>query len=189
MVHKDLISFGTSLHQQLMSEFYKTENICKDKIFERIYLEQFSLLRNFLYYKFGNSENAEDITQNAFIKLWENCKKVKPSKAKGFLYTTAINLSLNAYKHQKVVLNFNTNSVKRVENETPEFQLIEKEFQIKIDNAIAELTEKQREVFLLNRIEKIKYADIAEMLTISVKAVEKRMHSALLLMRKKIGKV
>ena len=172
-----------------MSNPHKTENICQDEIFEQIYLEHVVLLRNFLFYKFGSSENAEDITQNAFIKLWENCKKIKQSKAKGFLYTTAINLSLNAYKHQKVVLKHSTNSMKKVENETPEFQLIKKEFQTKIDNAIAELTEKQREVFLLNRIEKIKYADIAEMLNISVKAVEKRMHSALILMRKKIGKV
>lgn len=172
-----------------MSKSNQTEDICQDKIFKQIYLEHVSLLRNFLYYKFGSSENAEDITQNAFIKLWENCKKVKKSKAKSFLYTTAINLSLNAYKHRKVVLKYSNNVIKKIENETPEFQLMEKEFQIKIDNALADLTEKQRTVFLLNRIEKIKYADIAEMLNISVKAVEKRMHAALKQMRQKIGKV
>jgi len=172
-----------------MSKTLEDENICKEKIFEQLYTKHAALLRNFLFYKFGSLENAEDIAQNAFIKLWENCEKIKPTKAKGFLYTTAINLSLNVFKHQKVVLSYNSNAIKRVENETPEFQLMEKDFQKKIDSAIAELTVKQREVFLLNRIEKIKYADIAEMLGISVKAVEKRMHAALILMRKKVGKV
>ena len=49
--------------------------------------------------------------------------------------------------------------------------------------------EKQKEVFLLSRIEKMKYREIAEMLEISVKAVEKRMHLALLEMKEKIGNV
>lgn len=172
-----------------MPNSHKSDNMCKDEIFKKFYLKHVTLLRNFIFYKFGSAENAEDITQNAFIKLWENCKKIPESKAKSFLYKTAVNLSLNAYKHQKVVINYSSSISKRIENETPEFQLIEKEFQIKINQAIAELTEKQREVFLLNRIEKIKYASIAEMLQISVKAVEKRMHSALLQMREKIGKV
>jgi len=172
-----------------MHQSSKINNICNDRVFEQMYSKHFSLLRNFLYYKFGNAENAEDIAQNAFIKLWENCKKIEIEKAKSFLFKTAINLSLNSIKHQKVVINFNTNAIKKVENETPEFQMIEEEFYQKIQNVIAELTEKQREVFLLNRIEKVKYADIAEMLNISVKAVEKRMHAALIIMRKKIGKV
>ena len=55
--------------------------------------------------------------------------------------------------------------------------------------AISDLPEKQKEVFLLSRIEKMKYREIAEMLEISVKAVEKRMHLALLEMKEKIGNV
>ena len=172
-----------------MSITLNKDNICCEKIFAQVYKDLAKLLRNFLYYKFGSLENAEDVTQNAFIKLWENCEKVTEKKAKSFLFKTAINLSLNVIKHQKVVLQFNTSYLKRVQHETPEFQLIEKEFHDKLINVIASLTEKQREVFLLNRIEKIKYSDIAEMLGISVKAVEKRMHGALIIMRKEIGKV
>ena len=74
-------------------------------------------------------------------------------------------------------------------NESPEFILLEKEFLEKLENTIAGLPQKQREVFLLNRIEKKKYKEIAVLLNISVKAVEKRMHSALLIMREKIGNV
>jgi RNA polymerase sigma-70 factor (ECF subfamily) len=172
-----------------MSKLDKENNICKLKVFEQIYKDYAQMLRNFLYYKFGNIESAEDITQNSFIKLWENCKKIEINKAKSYLFKTAINLSLNEIKHQKVVLNYSSNLVKGTQNETPEYKMIEQEFQNTINEAIASLTEKQREVFLLNRIEKIKYSDIADLLNISVKAVEKRMHAALIVMRKKVGKV
>jgi RNA polymerase sigma-70 factor (ECF subfamily) len=56
----------------------------------------------------------------------------------------------------------------------------ESEFQNRLEQAIGNLSEKQRQVFLMSRIEKMKYSEIAEVLEISVKAVEKRMHLALL---------
>jgi RNA polymerase sigma-70 factor (ECF subfamily) len=49
------------------------------------------------------------------------------------------------------------------------------------------LPEKQRLVFLLSRIEKMTYKEIAELLDISVKAVEKRMHKALVSLRESIS--
>ena len=65
--------------------------------------------------------------------------------------------------------------------------MLEKEFMEKLESTIDNLPEKQREVFLMNRIEKMKYKEIALHLDISVKAVEKRMHQALVVMRKEIG--
>ena len=53
----------------------------------------------------------------------------------------------------------------------------------KLQKAIANLTDGQREVFLLSRMEDKKYAEIADMLAISVKAVEKRMMGALSALR------
>jgi RNA polymerase sigma-70 factor (ECF subfamily) len=59
-----------------------------------------------------------------------------------------------------------------------------KELQRELESAIAQLPEKQRTVFLLNRIDKMTYAEIADQLELSVKAVEKRMSQALVEMRK-----
>ena len=59
----------------------------------------------------------------------------------------------------------------------------------KLQAAIAELSEAQREDFLLNRIDKKTYNEIAEMLDISVKAVEKRMHNALKQLRKLVKNI
>ena len=57
------------------------------------------------------------------------------------------------------------------------------EFQQQLEATLAELPDGAREVFLLNRIDGLKYREIAELLGISQKAVEKRMHRALVSMR------
>ena len=127
------------------------------------------------------------MTQEAFIKLWENCADVPPEKAKSFLYTVANNASLNQIAHQKVVLNYTkNNTLNDRTNVNPEYIFEEEQFKVKLETAIANLTEGQRTAFLLNRIEGKKYAEIAEMLDISVKAVEKRIHGALVSLRANI---
>ncbi|MNE92117.1 RNA polymerase sigma factor [compost metagenome] len=71
-------------------------------------------------------------------------------------------------------------------NENPEYLLEEKQFQVKLLKAIENLNEKQRIAFLMHRIDGKKYNEIALELNISVKAVEKRIHLALLSLRKEI---
>ncbi|MDO6801014.1 RNA polymerase sigma-70 factor [Wenyingzhuangia sp. 1_MG-2023] len=167
----------------------KETSVCEAKTYEFIYKQYSRSLYRFMYFKCGDQDRAEDLVQEAFIKLWNNCAKVIFSKAKSYLYTIANNQFLNEVAHNKVKLNYQQSSAKdRNNNESPDFILEEQEFMVKLEKAIEELTPGEREVFLLNRIEDKKYREIAEMLNISVKAVEKRMHGALLKLRNSIGK-
>ncbi|MBT8311994.1 MAG: sigma-70 family RNA polymerase sigma factor, partial [Flavobacteriaceae bacterium] len=77
-------------------------------------------------------------------------------------------------------------SRKEVSHESPEFLMEEREYKEKLDRALAILPDNQRTVFLLNRIDGKKYAEIAEMEGVSVKAIEKRMHLALKTLREHI---
>lgn len=164
-----------------------TQGICEENTFSGFFRSHAKSLRNYLYYKFGNEEQAEDVTQEAFIKLWENCDKVPPEKAKSFLYTVANNTSLNHIAHQKVVLEYEKKSnISGTDNLSPEFILEEEQFKNKLQTAIGNLSEAQRTAFLLHRVEGKKYHEIAEMLGITVKAVEKRLHIALTQLRKEI---
>ena len=159
--------------------------ICKENIFSGFFKTHAKGLRNYLYYKFGNEEQAEDVTQEAFIKLWQNCANVPLEKAKSYIYTIANNASLNVIAHQKVVLNYAKGNPKNeTTNESPEFILEEDQFKAKLLKAIENLNETQRVAFLMHRIDGKKYAEIAEELDISVKAVEKRIHTALVELRK-----
>lgn len=164
--------------------------ICNELIFSAFFKSNVKTLRNYLYFKFGNEEQANDIAQDAFIKLWENCSDVPEEKAKSYVYTVANNATLNQIAHQKVVLNYaKSNSNIDENNLTPEFLIEEAQFKTKLDQAINNLTEGQRTAFLLNRIEGKKYKEIAELLNISVKAVEKRIHGALVSLRIEIEQI
>lgn len=161
--------------------------ICEELAFAAFFKTNVKSLANYLFYKFGNFEQANDMAQDAFIKLWENCANVPPEKAKSFIYTVANNATLNQIAHKKVVLEYAKKSVSgNSTSESPEFILEEKQFQIKLQNAIANLSEAQRVAFLLNRIDGKKYAEIAEILGIGIKAVEKRISGALVSLRKEI---
>ncbi len=162
------------------------ENVCDEKLFEELFKKHSEELHNFIYYKYGEHINPKDKVQEAYIKLWENCKKVPFQKAKNFLYTVANNLTLNQLKHNKIKLKFQQIDHKDSTNENPQFILEEKEYLQKYQNALSNLTEPQRVAFLLNRIEGKKHKEIAEHLGISRKAVEKRIYGALEKLRKEI---
>ncbi len=160
------------------------ESICEKKIFESVFVEHAENLRNFMYYKSGDFQRSEDLMQDAFSKLWEQCAKVSLEKVKSFLFTVANNKFLNQQKHKKVVLKFEKQAPKPSSSESPQFILEEQEFEKLLLDAIGSLPEGQREVFLMHRIDDLKYREIAELLGISTKAVEKRMHKALVVLRK-----
>ena len=165
-------------------------NICEELIFSSFFKSHVKTLRNYLYYKFGNEEQAEDVTQEAFIKLWENCANVPVEKAKSFIYTVANNATLNQIAHKKVVLEYAKNNAPvHATSQNPEYLMEEEQFKVKLQNAIDKLSEAQRSAFLLHRIDGKKYPEIAEILGISVKAVEKRIHGALVELRKEIDNI
>lgn len=160
-------------------------NVCEDHTFSSIFKAHSKTVFNYIFYKFGNEEKAHDAVQEAFVKLWENCSKVSPEKAKSFVYTVANNLYLNVIKAEKVRMKYADASNDR-SHESPEFLMEEKEYKQKLDDALNALPENQRTTFLLNRVDGKKYAEIAEMEGVSVKAIEKRMHLALKSLREHI---
>lgn len=163
---------------------------CDEIVFSNFFKKHAKSVRNFLFYKYGNKDQAEDLTQEAFIKLWQNCAAVPIEKAKSYIYTIANNSSLNEIAHQKVVLKYQKDfSGTDKTNQSPEFILEEKQFENKLLKAIENLNETQRVAFLMHRIDGKKYSEIALELNIGIKAVEKRIHLALLELRKEIKNI
>ncbi len=165
------------------------DTVCEESVYNKLFQTLSPSIYNFIYFKCGNVAQAEDLVQEAFIKLWENCAKVPQAKAKSFLYTVCNNSFLNEVAHQKVVLKFTKKTTPIINEQSPQYVLEEKEFEQKLQKALSNLTEAQRTAFLMNRIEGKKYREIAEILEISVKAVEKRMSQALESLRKEIKNI
>lgn len=151
--------------------------------FEHIFQVHYEAVRNYIYYKTGRIDEAEDIAQEAFLKIWEKRESIVQSTVKSLLYTIAGNIFLNRWQHRNVEIQFALQYGPEGTSSSPEYDLEMKEFDEKLQNALAAMTEKNRTVFLMNRIDRMTYQDIANTLDISVKAVEKRMNKALTFLR------
>jgi len=162
------------------------EHICEELVFERIYKKYSKNLHDYLYYKYGEQFSPNDKAQEAFIKLWDNCKNVTFSKAKSFLFTVANNLMLNEIKHHKVVLKYQNENQRDFTNESPEFVLEKKQFLQRYQEVLGKLSEEQRVAFLLNKVECKKHSEIADMLGITQKTVEYRIYSAFTILKKEL---
>jgi len=103
------------------------------------------------------------------------------------LFSVAKNRSLNVIRDSKIALKYASSVPEDTTPISPEFILEEKEFMDTLTKAIENLRPKQKEVFLLNRVEKYTYKEISELLEISQKAVEKRMHLAIHTLKENIG--
>ncbi|MEA1785852.1 sigma-70 family RNA polymerase sigma factor [Arenibacter sp. GZD96] len=163
----------------------QADNVCEEQLFSSLFRTHSKTVFHAVYYKYGNEEKAYDAVQEAFLKLWENCVKVSPEKAKSFVFTVANNLYLNVLKAEKVRLK-HAHTIVEGSYESPEFTLEHKQYQEKLEKALNDLPENQRTTFLLNRIDGKKYAEIATMEGVSIKAIEKRMHLALKTLRDQI---
>lgn len=169
------------------------ESLCNEQIFDSFFKRESTPLLQFLYYKFGDKAAAEDVVQESFSRIWERCNEVPVDTARGFLYTTAKNLSVSIKRHEQVQLRFMNEAIKiqkqGSEQDSPDYIIIGQEFQAKLKEAIAALPERQRIAYLLNRVEKKTYKEVAELMEVSVKAVEKLIHKALLKLKEKIDEL
>jgi len=153
------------------------DTLCNEKVFESTYKLYSQDLFRFLTYSYKNPTLSEDITQNVFLKLWDQCHQFELSKIKSLIFTMGKNLSLNELKKNQK--NQGEESKEIFYSESPQDVLEEKQFKENLNNSINQLTSNERTVFLMNRMDNLTYREIAERLDISQKAVEKRMHQAL----------
>jgi RNA polymerase sigma-70 factor (family 1) len=151
--------------------------------FKLIFDEYYDYIRNYLYYLGSDIEIAEDLAQDVFMKLWENKDKVNDITVKPLLFKIAKNLYINSYKRKNLDIKFINTKTDAIENESPQYILEFKEFDQRLQQAISNLPDQCRTFFLLNRIDDLKYQEIAKNFGISVKAVEKQISKALKLLR------
>lgn len=130
---------------------------------------------------------AEDLSQDVFIKLWEHRSKIDKKTVKAYLYTIALNLTINHNRRRSLHFKF-TNQIKsQSDSESPQTIAEMNEYKNILDQALSKLSAGGREVFLMNRLEDLTYSEIAERLGLSVKAIEKRMSKALKQLKEQLG--
>lgn len=155
--------------------------------YQRIFRELYKPIRNFIYYRCGDVDVAEDITQDTFVKLWESRKRIDRETVKAYVYKIAQNNTINHLKRQQLLFKFRKKPGNDRDYDTPEKLAEMNQYEEKLQRVIAMLPDGGREVFLMNRLEDMTYNEIAERLGLSVKAIEKRMSKVLKILRDNLG--
>lgn len=156
--------------------------------FKALFDEYYDPIKNYIYYKVGDIELTDDLVQVVFMRCWEKRDSILMDTAKSYLYKIATNLVIDHSTKKKKVIHFEVHERDKVSIENPHNLLESDEFATELQEAISALTENQREVFLMNRIDSLTYKEIAHRLSISEKAVEKRMRNAIYELKNKLGR-
>lgn len=151
----------------------------KKEEFKTLFSTYFEDVRRYILYRSGNEDIATDIAQDTFMRIWEKQMVIEPKTAKSLLFKISGDLYISQYRKDQVAFNFFNAFQPNNKSLTPEDELNFQELIKAYDEALKSMPEKQRTVFLMNRIDELKYKEIADHLELSVKAIEKRMSLAL----------
>ena len=135
----------------------------------------------------GNANEAEDIAQQVFLRLWKSRSRYKPSaKFTTFLYTITRNLVFNESRRRSRRKETSLDQHKEDyelelpanPNQQPDNEQLNAELRGAIASAIEALPEKQRLAVILRRYQNLPYEEIGEVLDLTVPAVKSQLFRA-----------
>lgn len=150
--------------------------------FESLFRSSYVSLVRYAKTLVKDHDTAEEIVQDLFFRLWQDKEKIKiESSLNGYLFRAVHNRCLHWIEHNRVIEKHARDmAYSQTENmENPSEIIQYKELQSKIAKILARLPERCGRIFCMNRFEGLKYADIAEILSVSIKTVEANMGKAL----------
>lgn len=169
--------------------FFKIRND-NQSAFEVVFLRYYSSLCSYAFSLIGNKDTSEEIVQDIFVKFWDNRNQIEiNSSLKAYLYRTVHNQCINHLESRKIRNQYSKNQMLAYEKNLTEIvpfsddypiaNLIAQELEEKIQKSINALPEQCREVFLLIRMQKKSYQEVANQLGISVNTVKTQMQRAI----------
>lgn len=134
----------------------------------------------------GDPDEAEDLVQQVFVKLWEQRASLDVRfSIRAYLYKMVHNRALNRLRALRTRDRFATASAREPEPVAPPETGAELQEQYR--KALDQLPAQCRRIFELSRFEELKYREIADQLDLSVKTVETQMGKALRLLRTQLA--
>jgi len=152
----------------------KAYNDCVDNFADGVY--------RFIVKNIRHAEDAQDIVQSAFEKLWVNREQVLPEKAKSYLFTVAYHQMIDHIrKNNKMPLSEDTF--------IPHQQIVQADEELKevLMRAINELNPIQKSLVLLKDYEGYSYQEIGEIMQLSESQVKVYLHRARLILKNKLS--
>jgi RNA polymerase sigma-70 factor, ECF subfamily len=157
--------------------------------FESLFRSSYVSLVRYARTLIKDQDSAEEIVQDLFFRIWKDREKINiESSLNGYLFRSVHNRCLHFIEHNRVVAMY-AEEMSRVSpdsQESPSEVLNYKELQAKVASILERLPERCGKIFCMSRFEGLKYSEIAEKLSVSVKTVEANMGRALKEFRKEL---
>jgi len=172
-----------------MSEILRIETL-DSKAFEQLFRVHYSELTVYARRFLEDVESAEELVQDVFFKFWENRAKFgQIVSVRAYLYQTVRNACINAINQKKTEQKYRNHVSYQLQIDELELTdwLAADELSRKIEECIEKLPPARKNVFILSKIEHLKYKEIAEKLNISVKTVENQIGQALKFLRDELS--
>ncbi len=180
---KDYISYSD---EELMREIKADNMFAFDSLYnkycKRVYKFGFSILKS--------HEESENLMQDVFLNLWENRSRVeKDSSVRSYLFSITYNSAISVIRKKVRETDFidHLKSVGKISEDSVNMEIEYLELTNRLGEIIKTLPPRQKEVYLLQRVEGLKYNEIADRLNISVNTIENHMSRALKTIRDKLG--
>ncbi len=158
--------------------------------FESVFKAHYKSLCSYAMAMLKDMDQADEVVQQVFCKIWERRSSLQiTSSVKAYLYRSVRNDCLNQLKHIKIKEQYikHNSDYSNMGSDSASHKLLGRELEMKVQEAIDELPEQCAIIFRLSRFEELKYKEIAEQLSISIKTVENQMGKALKLLRVKLA--
>jgi len=170
----------------LMSEI-KAGNL---RAFDQLYYRYSKKLLSFSLSVIKSREEAENIVQEVFLNLWINRGKISnDASVRYYIFTIAYNAAISALRKKAKDEKFfeQLKNLQELSVEPEDLHSGYYDLEGKLSEIINELPARQREIFILHKVNGLKYQEIATKLNISVNTIENHMSRALKTIRSKLG--
>ncbi|MNJ91527.1 putative RNA polymerase sigma factor FecI [compost metagenome] len=160
-------------------------------LFNQLFEKYRTALIGFAMSYLKDKDDAEDVVQDVFSKIWDKIDNIQENKdGKSLLFTATKNACISHLRHKASSTRYQVSILAKIELIALENSTIEKieldELQGQINSIMQTLPDDYQEIFFMNREEGLRYIDIAKHKNISVKTVEKKISLTLKILRNSI---
>jgi RNA polymerase sigma-70 factor (ECF subfamily) len=152
-------------------------------VFKQVFDACYESLCHYAYTILRDTDEAEDVVQSMFMKLWERREELNIQSAlRSYLFKSVYNQCLNQVEHRSVKSKFQEYKLTQMEvSQQP--GVFDEELDVKIKKAIEALPPQCRTIFLMSRYDELRHHEIAEKLNISVNTIQNQICKALKILR------
>jgi len=158
--------------------------------FKQVFSACYEGLCHYAFTILRDTDEAEDVVQAMFMKLWERRKDLEIKGAlKGYLFRAVHNQCLNNIEHKAVKKKYQADNLESTSSNVQHAEVFPDELDDKIKTVVDSLPQQCRAIFIMSRYEELPHAEIAKKLNISVNTIQNQICKALKILREELKEI